>query len=406
MPSKSTSKIFGATMLIAGTSIGAAMLALPVLTGLFGFLGTVAILFLAWGVMYWMALIIVEATLNFSEEVSFISLARKTLGRTGSIATWITFLLLFYALVAAYLSGCGKIIIDLVEVLLGTTLPPFFDLLPLLVLFAPFIYFGLGIVDQLNRVLMVGMLISYVVIAAWLLPLVNIDNLLITDWRFSLLSFSVVVTSFGFHVIIPTLATYLDRDLKKIKQSIFFGSLIPLLIYLLWEVVILGALARDGEFGLTYAYTHDIPLSKILRVQLESDAISLFAQAFSVFAIVTSFLGVAQGLYDFLRDGLNAHGNRGRENLAFLLTFLPPVLLVVIFQGGFLALLDYAGALVSIILGIIPILIVWRLRARGTTRTYRAGGGQGALILGLFFFGFVIALVLLKNLGVMNFALS
>lgn len=407
MLSEKDSKVFGGTMLIAGTSIGAAMLAMPIMTGLFGFLGTSAILIACWLFMYWTATLILEASLQFDEKASFISMASTTLGKLGALITWVTFLLLFYSLVAAYLSGSGRIMIDALEGFLHVEFPPFFDILPLLIIFAPFLYFGLSVVDHLNRYLMVGMFMSYVAVIFWLLPKINLEHLLYTNWKFSLLSFSVVVTSFGYHVIIPTLVNYLDRDVKSIKRCLFFGSFIPLVIYFLWEMVILGIVCVDGAQGLAVAFLTDEPLARLLRAHVKSDFIAALTRGFSIFAIVTSFLGVAQGLFDFLKDGLRAERSHRRRLLAFVLTFLPPVVLIVWFERGFIALLEYAGALVSIILGIIPILIVWKLRATRKARLeYRALGNYVALSCGILFFAFVVLLVIIKNLGLIDFSIA
>lgn len=399
-----SSKVFGGTMLIAGTTIGAAMLAMPILTGLFGFLGTVVIMISCWLFMYWTATLILEAALQFDDEASFLTMARASLGTQGAIATWITFLLLFYSLVAAYLGGSGKIIIDALEWSVGLELPKIFNLLPLLVIFAPFIYFGLSFVDQLNRFLMFAMLASYLTITIWLLPKVSVDQLILVDWKFSLLSFSVVVTSFGYHAIIPSMVTYLERDVDKVKKCMFYGSLIPLLVYMLWEIAILGTIDIKGSNGLLNAFLTDQPLAKVLRYKLNSDIISVLAQCFSVFAIVTSFLGVAQGLFDFLKDAVKARRSHQRRTLAFILTFLPPVVFLLLFERGFIALLEYAGALVAIVLGIIPILIVWQLRKKTKQQiSYRALGGPLSLIMGLLFFLFVVLLVVAKNLEFISF---
>ncbi len=398
------SKVFGGTMLIAGTSIGAAILAMPIMTGLFGFFGTVAIMLGCWLFIYWTATLILEASLYFDDGASFISMARHALGKPGSVLTWVCFLLLFYSLVAAYLSGSGRIIIDALEGLLQVELPPFCDILPLLVIFAPFIYFGLAVVDRLNRYLMIAMFLAYAIITLWMLPRASIEHLSYNNWSFSLLSFSVVVTSFGYHVIIPTLVTYLDRDIKSVKKCLFYGSLIPLLIYFLWEMSILGVVPVSGHNGLAEAFTLDMPLAKLLRIHTGHDFIATLARGFSIFAIVTSFLGVAQGLFDFLKDGIGAGQSHKKRMIAFLLTFVPPIIFIIGFESGFIALLEYAGALVSIILGIIPILIVWRLRKeKGPKPSYRAKGNAFGLVLGIAFFAFVVLLVLLKNLAIIRF---
>jgi tyrosine-specific transport protein len=404
MLSELDSKVFGGTMLIAGTSIGAAMLAMPILTGMFGFGGTLLIVISCWLFMYWVATLILEACLQFEDGVSFISLAQDSLGNKAAALTWVTFLLLFYSLLAAYLSGSGSIVIDALESLLTIELPPFFDIFPLLIIFAPFIYFGLSVVDRLNRYLMAGMFMTYATIIAWLFPKIHVEQLLYIDLSFSLLSFSVVVTSFGYHVIIPTLVTYLERDVRRIKSCLFYGSFIPLLIYVLWEAAILGVLPIEGPNGLAQAFKLDLPLARLLRIQLDSDFVAALARAFSMFAIITSFLGVAQGLFDFLKDGVKAGASHKKRVIAFILTFAPPIFLVIFFERGFISLLEYSGALISIIMGILPILIVWRLRERKDRYVeYRAVGNKLALSAGILFFALVALLVLLKNFGIMNF---
>lgn len=404
MLSDRDSRIFGGVMLIAGTSIGAAMLAMPIMSGLFGFFGTLGILIACWAFMYWTAMLILEASLRFKDGESFLTMAQKTLGPWGAALTWTFFLLLFYSLQAAYLSGSGRIMIDALEGFLRIQLPPVFDLLPLLVIFAPFMYFGISVVDRLNRYLMTGMLMAYTIVVVWLLPGLDPELLVYTDWSFSLLSFSVVVTSFGYQVIIPSLVNYLDRHVPSIKKCLFFGSLIPLVVYILWNLVMLGSLAVPGPNGLAYAFKMDVPLSKLLRIHTNNDFVSALARGFSIFAIVTSFLGVSQGLFDFLKDGVKAGRSRRKILAAFFLTFLPPAFLVIFLENSFIRLLEYAGAMASIVLGIIPIAIIWRLRKRRDEYVeYRAPGNKAALIAGIVFFSLVVILVILNNVGILQF---
>jgi tyrosine-specific transport protein len=325
----------------------------------------------------------------------------------GPFFTWFIFLLLFYSLEAAYLSGSGRIMIDAFEGFLQIRLPPFFDILPLLIIFAPFLYFGISVIDRLNRYLMMGMLMTYVTVIIWLLP--NVDTALLgyNDWSFSFLSFSVVVTSFGYQAIIPSLVNYLDRDVPSIKKCLFYGSIIPLLVYILWELVMLGTISVDGQNGLAHAYRMDYPLSKLLRTHTSSDFLVALSRSFSIFSIVTSFLGVTQGLFDFLKDGIQAGKNQKRILLAFLLTFIPPILMIVFLENKFLKLLDYAGAMASITLGIIPVIIIWNLRKLPKQHSeYRAPGNERALVASLAFFTLIVLIEVFKNLGFIHFPLD
>ena len=158
------SKLLGGILLVAGTTIGAGMLVMPITTGLFGFIGTLSILIGCWLFMYWTATLILEATLYFGHEASFITMSKKTLGLVGSSVTWISFLLFFYALIAAYLSGGGGILLDAITGFSNENFPLWVKILPLLIILSPFIYFGLSVVDHLNRYLMLAMALLYLII--------------------------------------------------------------------------------------------------------------------------------------------------------------------------------------------------------------------------------------------------
>ena len=50
-----------------------------------------------------------------------------------------------------------------------------------------------------------------------------------------------------------------------------------------------GTLPINGPYGLAQAFKSDLPLAKLLTIQLHSDFVSALARGFSIFAIVTSF---------------------------------------------------------------------------------------------------------------------
>jgi tyrosine-specific transport protein len=225
---------------------------------------------------------------------------------------------------------------------------------------------------------------------------------------FALISFAVMVTAFGYHMIIPSLSAYLDRDVRNVKRCILWGSSIPLVIYIIWEVLILGNIPVHGKTSLAALLHPDAPeLSRVLESHLESDLIGYGMRAFGLFAIITSFLGVAQSLFDFLRDGLKASNDRKGRAKVWLLTFGPPLVFVLISQKGFVAVLEYVGAFIAVLIGMVPILMTWSARyVKKLPSPYRAPGGKPALVLGFAVYVFIIVLVMAKNLGFMEVNLA
>ncbi|MDR0340055.1 MAG: hypothetical protein LBH53_00640 [Puniceicoccales bacterium] len=60
---------------------------------------------------------------------------------------------------------------------------------------------------------------------------------------------SVLFTSFGFQVISHTLTEYCSRDRRVLRRVFFYGSLIPLCLYIIWTIVLLWVVhGNDGDF--------------------------------------------------------------------------------------------------------------------------------------------------------------
>ena len=181
----------------------------------------------------------------------------------------------------------------------------------------------------------------------------------------------------------------------------FVGSLIPLLIYILWEFLISGVVPIQGVPGLINSWKLGENAVKPVQILLSDPWISLAANFLAFFVIVTSFLGVALSLTDFLADGFKIEkSNAGRIILSFL-AFAPSLTIALVYPRAFLSALEYAGAFgVAILLGILPAAMVWsgryRLKYEGE---YRAPGGKFALSCVILFFFFVIILEIIEKLG-------
>ena len=104
-------KVLGGILLIAGTAIGAGMLAMPISTGVVGFANAMFIICLTFVYMLVCLFLLLEAKLH-CQGSNIISMARETLGAKGSTIAWISFLLLLYSASAAYISGGGSLLIS------------------------------------------------------------------------------------------------------------------------------------------------------------------------------------------------------------------------------------------------------------------------------------------------------
>ena len=100
--------VLGGALLIAGSCIGAGMLALPIMTGIAGFVPSIILLVIACIFMVSTAILLVEAYQWFDKPINLLSMIETTMGKTGRAASWFLYLFLFYALIVAYLSAIGN----------------------------------------------------------------------------------------------------------------------------------------------------------------------------------------------------------------------------------------------------------------------------------------------------------
>lgn len=381
---KQHSKLIGGVLLVAGTTIGAGMLALPVSTGMAGFLPSLLLFVAYWIYMTFTAFLILEVNLWMGKENNLNSMARFTLGKVGQAFSWLFYLFLLYSLLTAYIAGGGPIFIDAFQAVSGLLLPEWAGALPLLAIFGFFVYRGTRSVDYVNRLLMIGLVVAYLLMIVFLTPHVDRTLLEYVDWRYALMGVSVVATSFGFHIIIPSLVTYLNRDTAKLKKVILIGSLIPLLVYISWEFLALGIIPILGKNSIAEGYANGSNGVHLMTAFLGHSAIAMIARFFSFFAIVTSFLGVSLSLFDFLADGLSIEKTRAGRIWLYVMTFLPPFLITLVDPRAFLSALEFAGAFgVVTLLGLLPALMVWSgryVKKLAPDSAFRVPGGRIALL--------------------------
>ena len=360
---------------MSGTTIGAGMLALPVMTATAGFFPSLLLFFFCWLTMLTSAFFFLDVNLAVSGEPNFISMAGKMLGVWGKGVSWIVYLLLLYALLAAYIAGSTPLFIDGIFALTGYVMPAWVAPFSLPLIFGSFIYLGTRGVDYINRLLMLCLGIGYVLLVMFVPQHIQSQYLLYHHWASTLFALPVVATAFGYHIIIPSLTTYLDHNAKQLRWAIIIGSVLPLIVYFIWQWLVLGTVPLTQ---LIAAFQGGQSATEPLAQIINNPWIGLGARIFSFFAIVTSFLGISLSLSDFLTDGLKIKKSWEGKLLAYGLTFIPPLFFVFTYQRGFYLALQHGGALVAILLIFLPALMAWKLKS---VRFYQSWKGRALLVL-------------------------
>ncbi|NLC99206.1 MAG: tryptophan permease [Gammaproteobacteria bacterium] len=383
---------FGGMMIIAGTAIGAGMLANPTATSGVWFSGSVLVLLYVWLCMYLSGLMLLEATLHFPKGASFHTVVRSLLGPIWSLVTGLAVTFVLYSLTYAYIFvGGGLTQNSLSQFSLWFTEQPLSvsreaaSVLFLMVL-ATCVWISTKLVDRFATVLISGMLVSFFLSTGSLLhsvtPAVLLDSAADADttyWCYAWAALPVCLASFGFHGNVPSLVSYYNKQPKPVARSILWGSLLALAIYLLWQLAVQGNLPRS-EFAPVIAADGDVSaLLAALNRYVTTDAVARFLNAFAFMAIASSFLGVTLGLFDYLRDLFGwTDTPRGRLKTAAV-TFLPPLIACLLFPTGFVKVMGYVGLMAAIWAALIPALLVRAARQRYRHSSYQVAGGNAAI---------------------------
>lgn len=389
------------SMIIAGTAIGAGMLANPTATSGLWFAGSVLLLLYVWFCMCMSGLMLLEVNLGFAPGASFHSMVSQLLGRGWNLVSGLSIVFVLYSLTYAYIYVGGGLTQETLYALSGWVAWDWLGLerqqaacLFLLVL-AFCVASSTRWVGYLSILLITGMLCSFFLATGSLLGQAQWSVLFNTEagqssiyWQFVLFALPVCLASFGFHGNVPSLVLYYRQDRRRVTRSIIQGSLLALVLYVIWQVAVQGNLPRS-EFAPVIAADGDVTvLLQSLSTHVDTSGTGKVLAAFAYMAIASSFLGVTLGLFDYLRDLCGWPDNLGGRVKTALLTFAPPLLAYLFMPTGFVRVMGYVGLMAAIWAVLVPALLLRASRKRFTQQRRIVPGGQWMI-------GFVILFAVL-----------
>ncbi|MDG9994630.1 tyrosine transporter TyrP [Klebsiella oxytoca] len=374
-------RTLGSILIVAGTTIGAGMLAMPLASAGVGFGVTLALLITLWALMCYTALLLLEVYQHVPADMGLGSLAARYLGRYGQWATGFCMLFLLYALTAAYISGAGELLASSLNQWLDWTLPPAAGVLIFTAIGGTVVCIGTSLVDLFNRFLFSAKIIFLAIMLALLLPHIHQINLLTLPLQqgLALSAIPVIFTSFGFHGSIPSIVSYLGGDIRKLRRVFIIGSFIPLVAYIFWQLATLGSIDSPAFTALLAQNAGLNGLLEAIREVVASSHVELAVHLFADLALATSFLGVALGLFDYLADLFQRQNSASGRLQSGLITFLPPLAFALFYPRGFVMALGYAGVALAVLALMLPSLLVMKSRQQHPDAPWRVAGGSAAL---------------------------
>lgn len=350
-------RVFAGTSMVAGCAIGAGMLGIPFITAKNGIFGASLITTLVWVFMLLTGLFFAEVAIKMPKGSNILSITKHYAGKKCALFSGIMFAFLYYCLLTAYIAGSGPLIQELVYTAFHFTISPTLASIIYTLLFSMIIYSGVSAVDKSTRILMIGMVLFYcffILSSFTSSHFVFRPSIALSEIH---LAVPLLFGAFGYHNIIPSLCDYLERDTKSIKLSIVLGTAIALIMYLIWQILILSSIPLDMIHdmlakGLTPLYA--------LKQITSNNYVIMALTYFSFCALTSSVLGVGLSLVDFLKDGFASIGIKKSTIYPLLITSLPPLGFCLINPHIFYRALSLAGGFgESYLNGILPILLFW-----------------------------------------------
>ena len=382
--------VTGGACIIASVCVGAGMLGLPSAgAGAWTSWSSLAIILtmIIMTVSGWMLL---EAFKPYELTASFNSVTKDLLGHKINVFNNLTVYFVGGILLYAYITSSGLILSGL----LGIN-SQFASVLFVLV-FSCFVWHSTRAVDRISVVLIAFMVLSFVFGVSGLAANIDATRLFhslteeLGQAPYALAMLPVALTSFGYHHSVASMRAYYGEE-QKAKQAILGGTLIALALYLLWLLSIFGNLPRSA-FGPVIAKGGDVDvLLKALASVIESKRVSNAINLFSMAAILSSFIGVGLGVFDYLADLFKFDNSRAGRAKSWGVTFLPPLLLSLLFPFGFVVAIGYAGAAATVWACIIPALLAKKSRELAPQGGgFKAPGGQ-PMVVAVIVFGVLTA---------------
>ncbi|KAK9673546.1 hypothetical protein RND81_12G174500 [Saponaria officinalis] len=297
-------------------------------------------------------LLIAEVNLNTMCElgsggVSLVSMARRTLGSAGVQITCWTYIFIHYALLVAYIARSSEIITNYLGIPLWES-GTIFSLV-----FGALCYFGSQrFIGAVNGLLVLGIITSFTALVVVASGDLHLEALLKANFEAVPASIPVIALAFVYQNVVPVLCTNLEGDLSKVRTAVILGTSIPLVLFLVWNGVILGTITNlDSDVGKI--------IDPLQQLRSSNGIVGPIVEVFSLLAIGTSYIGFVLGLADFLADLLKLPTGQSKP-LPYVITLVPPLLLSLLDPEIFFKALDFAGTYgVLVLFGVLPATMSW-----------------------------------------------
>jgi len=231
--------------------------------------------------------------------------------------------------------------------------------------------------DAANSVLVAAVGATFLGLMVYVVPGVDPGYLRDAHWGQVPPALPIIALTFVFQNVVPVIASSLEGDISKIRAAILLGVAVPWAMFMAWTAAILGSTGGSAPDLNAVAAVAD----PLLAVRASGPLAGALVDAFSLFAVATSFIGFVLGLTEFVAEALQLPVGSGKA-VPYAATLLPPLALALTFPDLFFRALDFAGTYgVLVLFGLVPAAMVWSERYAGTTLSSLKVAPEGRAVL-------------------------
>jgi len=322
-----------AVALMVGTSVGAGYLGIPYVVSKIGLGLGLAMIVLLGGVIFFQYLAIAEITLRTSGKHQITGYVEKYLGLTWKRFVEVLVILELYGTLLAYLVAEGDV---LAEIFGGN--PVVYSLLFFAVI-AVVLSRKFKIIEEAELLLTLIMTLAVTLIITISSPEVHLGKLHHFDANYILPAYGVILFSFFAGSAIPEMRIALQNKEKKLMPAIFLGTVIPIVIYILFTIIVIGV---TGESTTEVA---TIGLGQVMGRHM-----NIIGNILAAVTMTSAFLALALALKDTFQFDM-----RLGKKKALIFTLAGPLLIFLLGVDNFISILLFVGAVFGGLQGLVVI---------------------------------------------------
>ncbi|MFH1642935.1 MAG: aromatic amino acid transport family protein [Nanoarchaeota archaeon] len=379
----STKPLLEAIATMVGFIIGAGILGIPYVINKSGLIIGIINIIIIGMVMMIVNLFYGEVVLRTKGYHQITGHAKKYLGNRGKIIMFFCVIFGMYGSMIAYTIKQGEFLHTLLSGIFGGNVITY-SILFFLALHL-IIYKGINLIKKFELFMVLLIFLICLTFFAVSFKQINLANLQLFSTANWYLPYGVVLFAFMGLASIPELKEELKNNWQQLKKAIIIGSALPIIIYSLFAVFVIGITGNNTTDGAIIGLASSL-----------SGSILIICIIFGMLTIATSFIGVGLALKDIFHRDLEI----SRQNSTLLITMIPLFALTTIMtikiKNPFFRIIDVTGKISYGIIGILVVLMYVKAKKMGDRKLeYEIQSGKTVryIIISIFVIGILSGLL-------------